>query len=68
MTHYEFEKHKQELLQKKKLKVSNEGLIYQIRVDENDFQETFFGSSEHEIQKKIWTGNGVVVPDFWKTR
>jgi hypothetical protein len=65
MNRHEFEKHKEDLLQKKKLKISSKGLVYQIEVNENAFQEAFLGSPEHNVSKKVWSGNGVVLPEFF---
>lgn len=60
MTLDEFDKHKQKLLLKKKLKLSSRGLLYQIEGNLGGF---FFG---HELPDSIWTANGVVFPEFFQ--
>jgi len=60
MTTHEFDKHKQMLLLKKKLKPSSKGLLYQI---EYSLGGSFFG---HELTDSIWTENGVVLPEFFQ--
>ena len=63
MTRSEFERHKQILIRNKKLKFTGNVLTYQINVDENE-GFSIFASKEDDIPKKIWTGNGTLVPEF----
>jgi hypothetical protein len=63
MTRPDFEKHKQELIRNGKLKSAGNDLTYQIKVNENE-SLAIFASKEDDIPKKIWTGSGMVVPEF----
>jgi hypothetical protein len=64
MSHSEFNKHKQELLQRKKLKNSNNDLIYQIE-DESTDPLSILQDKEDDTPKTKWTAKGVVTPEFF---
>jgi hypothetical protein len=64
MTRFEYEKHKEELVQKRKLKVSDNGLVYQIKIDISNRNPFSFDN----VPEKIWTGNGIVIPEFFDNK